>query len=249
MKADRKIDFGFAAVAPEQQESGVRRIFSGVAPGYDAMNDIMSLAMHRLWKWFAVYLAEMKPGQDVLDVAGGTGDMARLCKRRVGTAGRVVLMDSNPDMLAYSRARDIEAGTVGAIEYVMADAVKPPFAAASFDWVVIAFGLRNFSARGTALAAMHSLLRPGGKMLLLEFSTPDSPLLARMFRFYCLKVMPLLGKLYLQDEDSYRYLGESIHSYPDRHKVSDMLCATGYDQVQCNVLSGGIVTIHRAVKP
>ena len=246
MRPDKRADFGFSSIDPKRQAEAVRQVFTNVSPGYDAMNDLMSFGMHRLWKRLAVYLSSLRPGQSVLDVAGGTGDMARLCKQRVGTEGRVVLLDVNHSMLAVGRARTMDAGHGDIVEYVCGDAAHPPFPDASFDLIALAFGLRNFPARPDALAALRKLLRPGGSLLLLEFSTPDSPLLARMFRFYCLKVLPAMGKMYLQDEASYRYLGESIHTYPNRHKISDMLQAAGYGRVRCNVFTGGIVTIHRA---
>lgn len=249
MNPDKRVDFGFSSVDPERQAAAVRQVFTSVSPGYDAMNDIMSLGMHRLWKRFAVHLSSLRPGQSVLDVAGGTGDMARLCKQRVGSEGRVVLLDANHSMLAVGRARAVDDGLGGDVKHVCGDAARPPFPDASFDLVTLAFGLRNFPARADALAALRKLLRPGGSLLLLEFSTPDSPLLARMFRLYCLKVLPTMGKMYMQDEDSYRYLGESIHTYPDRHKVTGMLHAAGYGRVLCNVLAGGVVTMHRAFLP
>lgn len=243
-----KVDFGFSRLGTKQHAKSVQQIFARVALGYDTMNDIMSFGLHRLWKQFAVHLACLRPGHCVLDVAGGTGDMARLCLPRVGSEGRVVLLDINHAMLQEGRRRDIESGVAGAIEYVLGDATNPPFAADSFDVVIVAFGLRNMPDRRQALESLYKLLHAGGHLLVLEFSRPEPPLLARMFRWYCLEALPVMGQLVVKDTDSYRYLGESIQSYPSRGHISDMLCAAGFAKVDCNVLGAGIVTLHKAMK-
>ncbi|MGV0005064.1 MAG: ubiquinone/menaquinone biosynthesis methyltransferase [Candidatus Porifericomitaceae bacterium WSBS_2022_MAG_OTU9] len=243
-----KVDFGFSKLGTGQHAKSVHQIFAKVALGYDTMNDIMSFGLHRLWKQFAVHLACLRPGHYVLDVAGGTGDIARLCLPRVGSEGRVVLLDINHAMLREAGRRDIDAGIAGSIEYILGDASKPPFAAASFDVVIVAFGLRNMPARSEALESLCKLLRAGGQLLVLEFSRPESPPFAKMFRWYCLKALPAMGQLVLKDADSYRYLGESIQSYPSRNHIGDMLLAAGFAEVHCNVLGAGIVTLHKALK-
>jgi demethylmenaquinone methyltransferase / 2-methoxy-6-polyprenyl-1,4-benzoquinol methylase len=245
--SDRKVDFGYESVAWGDKAQRVRSVFASVAGKYDVMNDLMSLGVHRLWKQFTLSLTGLRPGQRALDVAGGTGDLAAGLLRQVGKSGRVVLSDVNPAMLAIGRDRLLDRGFVGNVECIVADAEALPFADASFDCVTIGFGLRNVTDKAAALQSMHRVLKPGGQMLVLEFSTPASGL-KPLYDAYSFKVLPLLGKLVAGDAASYRYLAESIRMHPDQETLLDMLRAAGFAQARYHNLSGGIVAVHRGYK-
>lgn len=245
--SDRKVDFGYESVAWADKAQRVRSVFASVAGKYDVMNDLMSLGVHRLWKQFTLSLTGLRPGQRALDVAGGTGDLAAGLLRQVGKSGQVVLSDVNPAMLAIGRDRLLDRGLVGNVECVVADAEALPFADAGFDCVTIGFGLRNVTDKAAALRSMYRVLKPGGQMLVLEFSTPASGL-RPIYDAYSFKVLPLLGKLVAGDADSYRYLAESIRMHPDQETLLGMLRAAGFAQARYHNLSGGIVAVHRGYK-
>jgi demethylmenaquinone methyltransferase/2-methoxy-6-polyprenyl-1,4-benzoquinol methylase len=219
-----------------------------VAPKYDLMNDLMSGGLHRLWKEFTLSQTHLRPGQRALDVAGGTGDLARGMHGQVGDRGLVVLSDINGAMLAHGRDRTLDTGVVRGIEYVQANAEALPFADNSFDCVTIGFGLRNVTDKPAALRAMQRVLKPGGQLLVLEFSHPTSPGVKPIYDAYSFKVLPLLGKLVANDADSYRYLAESIRKHPDQETLLAMLRDAGLEDCRYHNLSGGIVAVHRGYK-
>jgi demethylmenaquinone methyltransferase / 2-methoxy-6-polyprenyl-1,4-benzoquinol methylase len=244
----RKADFGFEQVAWDEKAERVRSVFASVAANYDVMNDLMSFGVHRLWKRFTLSLTGLKVGQCALDVAGGTGDLSLGMLRQVGKSGRVVLSDVNPAMLDIGRDRLLDRGFVGNVECVVADAQRLPFADNSFDCVTIGFGLRNVTDKAAALKSMHRVLKPGGQLLVLEFSTPVAPGLKPVYDAYSFKVLPVLGRLVAQDAASYRYLAESIRMHPDQETLLEMLRAAGYAQARYHNLTGGIVALHRGYK-
>jgi len=240
--------FGYQTVDAADKARLVGDVFRKVAGRYDVMNDLMSFGAHRWWKRFAASQSALRPGDAALDAAGGSGDMARLLARRVGRDGRVVLTDINAAMLAEGKRRMLDAGLAGNIEYAHADAERLPFADDSFDCVCIAFGLRNVTRPRDALASMRRVLRPGGRLLVLEFSKPLAPLLEKVYDRYSFAVIPALGKLVAGDEASYRYLVESIRRHPDQHALKAMMRAAGFDEVRIHNLSAGIVALHIAFK-
>jgi demethylmenaquinone methyltransferase/2-methoxy-6-polyprenyl-1,4-benzoquinol methylase len=244
----RTVDFGFEKVAWSEKAKRVHSVFASVAGKYDVMNDLMSFGVHRLWKRFTLSLTGLKPGQQALDVAGGTGDLALGMLRQVGKEGRVVLSDINPRMLDVGRDRLLDAGFVGNVEYLVADAERLPFADNSFDCLTIGFGLRNVTDKGAALRSMHRVLKPGGHLLVLEFSTPVAPGLKPLYDAYSFNVLPTLGRLVAGDRDSYRYLAESIRMHPDQETLLEMLRSAGFAQARYHNLSGGIVALHRGYK-
>jgi demethylmenaquinone methyltransferase/2-methoxy-6-polyprenyl-1,4-benzoquinol methylase len=240
--------FGFEEVAWRDKAKRVRGVFDSVAPKYDLMNDLMSGGLHRLWKEFTLSQTHLRPGQRALDVAGGTGDLARGKHGQVGDRGLVVLSDINGAMLAHGRDRTLDTGVVRGIEYVQANAEALPFADNSFDCVTIGFGLRNVTDKPAALRAMQRVLKPGGQLLVLEFSHPTSPGVKPIYDAYSFKVLPLLGKLVANDADSYRYLAESIRKHPDQETLLAMLRDAGLEDCRYHNLSGGIVAVHRGYK-
>jgi demethylmenaquinone methyltransferase / 2-methoxy-6-polyprenyl-1,4-benzoquinol methylase len=246
--SDRTVDFGFEKVAYEDKAARVRAVFTSVASKYDVMNDLMSLGAHRLWKHFTLSLTGLRPGQSALDVAGGTGDLTKGLLRQVGKSGRVVLSDINPAMLEIGRDRLLDEGFVGNVECIVADAEALPFPDDAFDCVTIGFGLRNVTDKAAALASMHRVLKPGGQVLVLEFSTPVAPGLKSIYNAYSFNVLPLLGKLVAQDAPSYRYLAESIRMHPDQETLLEMLRSAGFVQTRYHNLTGGIVAVHRGYK-
>jgi demethylmenaquinone methyltransferase/2-methoxy-6-polyprenyl-1,4-benzoquinol methylase len=246
--SDRKADFGFEKVAWDDKAQRVRSLFASVAGKYDVMNDLMSFGVHRLWKHFTLSLTGLRPGQSALDVAGGTGDLAAGMLRQVGKSGRVVLSDVNRAMLDMGRDRLLDRGLVGNLECIVADAERLPFDDDSFDCVTIGFGLRNVTDKAAALKSMHRVLKPGGQLLVLEFSTPVAPGLKPIYDAYSFKVLPLLGQLVAKDADSYRYLAESIRMHPDQETLLGMLRAAGFEQTRYHNLTGGIVAVHRGYK-
>ncbi|HEY4646173.1 MAG TPA: bifunctional demethylmenaquinone methyltransferase/2-methoxy-6-polyprenyl-1,4-benzoquinol methylase UbiE [Steroidobacteraceae bacterium] len=241
-------DFGFEKVAWEEKARRVRGVFDSVAGKYDLMNDLMSGGMHRLWKQFFLTLTGLKPGQQALDVAGGTGDLSIGLARQVGRKGHVVLSDINAAMLERGRERLIDAGIAGNVSYCLANAEKLPFADARFDCVTSGFGLRNVTDKQAALASMARVLRPGGQLLILEFSHPTAPGLKPLYDAYTFRVLPLLGRLVANDADSYRYLAESIRMHPDQENLLAMMHEAGLEGCRYHNLSGGIVAIHRGYR-
>jgi demethylmenaquinone methyltransferase / 2-methoxy-6-polyprenyl-1,4-benzoquinol methylase len=245
---DRPVDFGFEKVPWAQKAERVRAVFSSVAGKYDLMNDLMSFGAHRLWKHFTLSLTGLKAGQRALDVAGGTGDLAIGLARQVGKAGQVVLSDINPDMLAAGRDRLLDAGFAGNVECLLADAERLPCADDSFDCVTIGFGLRNVTDKAAALSSMHRVLKPGGQLLVLEFSKPVAPGLKPLYDAYSFSVLPRLGEWVAKDAASYRYLAESIRMHPDQEALLAMMNEAGFGQTRYHNLTGGIVAVHRGYK-
>ncbi|MFZ9872103.1 MAG: bifunctional demethylmenaquinone methyltransferase/2-methoxy-6-polyprenyl-1,4-benzoquinol methylase UbiE [Steroidobacteraceae bacterium] len=240
--------FGFEEVAWQDKARRVRGVFDSVAPKYDLMNDLMSGGLHRIWKSFALSQTYLRPGQKALDVAGGTGDLTRGMAAQVGEQGLVVLSDINGSMLSHGRDRLIDAGIVQGVDYVQANAECLPFADSTFDCVTIGFGLRNVTDKDAALRSMYRILKPGGQLLILEFSHPTAPGLKPLYDTYSFKVLPVLGRLVANDEGSYRYLAESIRKHPDQETLLTMLRTAGFDQCRYHNLSGGIVALHRGYK-
>jgi demethylmenaquinone methyltransferase / 2-methoxy-6-polyprenyl-1,4-benzoquinol methylase len=245
---DPTVDFGFEKVAWGEKAKRVGAVFASVAGKYDVMNDLMSLGAHRLWKQFTLSLTGLRPGQQALDVAGGTGDLALGMLRQVGKGGRVILSDINPAMLAIGRDRLLDAGFVGNLECLVADAERLPFDDNSFDCLTIGFGLRNVTDKAAALRSMYRVLKPGGQLLVLEFSTPVAPGLKPVYDAYSFKVLPLLGRIVARDAASYRYLAESIRMHPDQETLLGMLREAGFEQARYHNLTGGIVAVHRGYK-
>jgi len=241
-------DFGYQKVPVAEKSRKVREVFRSVADKYDLMNDLMSFGIHRLWKHYAVLLAQVRPGQRVLDLAGGTGDLAARIVPRVGPRGEVVLADINEAMLAVGRERLTDLGLVGNVRYVQADAQNLPFPDDYFDRVTIAFGLRNVTDKDAALRAMHRVLKPGGEVLVLEFSKPRLPGLRPLYDLYSFTALPAMGRLVAGDADSYRYLAESIRVHPDQDTLLGMMEAAGFERCRYHNLSGGIVALHRGYK-
>jgi demethylmenaquinone methyltransferase/2-methoxy-6-polyprenyl-1,4-benzoquinol methylase len=239
------VDFGYEKVAREQKAWRVREVFDSVADKYDVMNDLMSFGIHRLWKRYTLSQTNLKPGQSALDVAGGTGDLALGMSKQVGPTGRVVLSDINEAMLARGRDRLLDAGVVGNVEFSLANAEKLPFADASFDVVTIGFGLRNVTDKPAALRSMFRVLKPGGQLMILEFSKPQAPGLAPVYDAYSFGVLPALGRVIANDAASYRYLAESIRMFPDQETLAAMMRDAGFDAVKYHNLTGGIVALHR----
>lgn len=246
MDTNKQTDFGYKKVPLEEKEHHVAQVFSSVAPHYDLMNDLMSLGIHRLWKRFTVELANVKTGEWVLDLAGGTGDLAAKFVHLVGSSGKVILGDINADMLQVGRERLLNQGIL--IEYVQLNAEMLPFADNTFDVVTIAFGLRNVTQKEVALSSIFRILKPGGRLLILEFSEFQIRALKPFYDLYSFKVLPLLGKLIAKDSDSYRYLAESIRVHPNQETLLQMLNVAGFERCNYFNLSGGVVAVHRGYK-
>lgn len=244
---EKTTHFGFRNVPVADKAGHVREVFDSVANNYDLMNDVMSLGIHRLWKRFAISMAGLKPGQQVLDLAGGTGDMTALMASGVGADGHIVLSDINAAMLRNGRGNLLDRGISGNVTFAQANAERLPFPDNSFDLVTMAFGLRNVTDKQVALEAIYRVLRPGGRLLVLEFSRPVAPL-KPAYDFYSFNILPKLGRLIARDEDSYRYLAESIRMHPDQQTLKGMLEQAGFERCDFHNLSGGIVAIHRGYK-
>ena len=237
-----KTHFGYEQVAPEDKARRVRGVFDSVAGRYDLMNDLMSAGLHRLWKRFTVELSGTGPGDRVLDIAGGTADLARLFADRIGPTGNVVLTDINAAMLRAGRDRLLDAGRL--VPAIQCNAEALPFAPRAFDCVSIAFGLRNVTHKERALEEMRRVLKPGGVALILEFSKV-APQLQTAYDWYSFNVLPRLGRLVARDEASYRYLAESIRMHPDQPTLKAMLEAAGFERVEWFNLTAGVVAVHR----
>jgi demethylmenaquinone methyltransferase/2-methoxy-6-polyprenyl-1,4-benzoquinol methylase len=237
--------FGFKTVDENEKARHVRGVFDSVAPKYDVMNDLMSAGLHRLWKRYTIAVANPQPGHQVLDIAGGTGDLSLAFARKVGATGRVVHTDINEAMLREGRTRLLDLGVV--LPTMVCDAEKLPFADNSFDIVTVAFGLRNMTHKELALAEMHRTLKPGGKLLVLEFSRVAKPL-EKAYDWYSFNILPKIGKWVANDEESYRYLAESIRMHPDQETLRQMMKAAGFGHVDVHNLTGGVVALHVGIK-
>lgn len=247
--AEPTTHFGYQSVPESQKAQKVAEVFHSVAAKYDLMNDLMSGGIHRLWKRFTLELSGARAGNRVLDIAGGTGDLTRQFSRIVGPTGEVVLADINASMLKVGRDKLMDQGICGNVRFVQADAEKLPFPDNHFDVVTIAFGLRNVTHKDDAIASMLRVLKPGGRLLVLEFSKPTSTLLSKVYDRYSFSLLPLMGKLITNDADSYRYLAESIRMHPDQDTLKGMMEAAGFERVTYHNMTGGIVALHRGVKP
>ncbi|RZI79374.1 MAG: bifunctional demethylmenaquinone methyltransferase/2-methoxy-6-polyprenyl-1,4-benzoquinol methylase UbiE [Rubrivivax sp.] len=237
--------FGFQKVDESQKASRVRGVFDSVAGKYDVMNDLMSMGLHRLWKAYTIAASGVREGHHVLDIAGGTGDLAQAFAKRVGPRGLVVHTDINEAMLSQGRDRLLNAGV--ALPTTLCDAEKLPFASDSFDIVTVAFGLRNMTHKDAALKEMCRVLKPGGRLLVLEFSKVAKPL-EKAYDFYSFNILPKIGKLVANDEDSYRYLAESIRVHPDQATLKAMMKDAGFGHVDVHNMTGGVVALHMGLK-
>jgi demethylmenaquinone methyltransferase/2-methoxy-6-polyprenyl-1,4-benzoquinol methylase len=240
--------FGYETVNTEDKAKRVRGVFDSVAGNYDLMNDLMSMGVHRLWKRFAVELAGVRSGQKILDLASGTGDLAARFSGLVGAEGLVVMSDINAAMLNEGRSRMVDNGHIGNIQYSQINAEQIPFPDNTFDCITIGFGLRNVTDKQAALNSMYRALKPGGRLLVLEFSHPTTRPLQSIYDLYSFKLLPLMGKLVAKDEDSYRYLAESIRMHPDQDSLKEMFVSAGFEDCDYHNLTGGIVAVHRGFK-
>ncbi len=235
--------FGYQTVPVDDKADLVKGVFDSVASRYDIMNDLMSGGLHRLWKRHTIDQAGVRKGHVVLDLAGGTGDLAKEFAQKVGTTGHVVLADINAAMLIQGRSRMVDGGAAGNSSIAQVDAQNLPFEDSTFDRITVAFGLRNITDKNAALQSMHRVLKPGGKLLILEFSRPAEAI-QPAYDFYSFKVLPILGKLVANDEDSYQYLAESIRMHPDQDTLLGMMQAAGLERCRYQNLAGGIVALH-----
>lgn len=240
--------FGFKQVEASQKVNMVKDVFQSVAAKYDIMNDLMSMGIHRLWKRYTIDCSGVRAGHKVLDLAGGTGDLTAKFSRIVGETGQVVLADINDAMLKVGRTKLRDLGVVGNVQYVQANAEALPFPDNSFDIITIAFGLRNVTDKDKALASMYRVLKPGGRLLVLEFSKPSNEMLSKAYDMYSFHLLPKIGQLVANDADSYQYLAESIRMHPDQEVLKSMMDAAGFEQTTYHNLTGGIVALHRGFK-
>lgn len=245
---NERTHFGFRDVDAAEKAGLVRGVFDSVASKYDLMNDLMSFGVHRLWKRFAVELAGVRPGQRILDLASGTGDLANRFAGLVGPDGQVLMTDINAAMLVLGRDRMADRGHVGNLGYVQVDAESLPFPDDTVDLVTIAFGLRNVTDKQHALEAMYRVLKPGGRALVLEFSKPLNKPLEKLYDLYSFRILPKMGELVANDAESYRYLAESIRMHPDQETLKDMMTSAGFERCDVHNLTGGIVAVHRGFK-
>lgn len=246
--SNKTTHFGFKEIPMADKAKKVGQVFQRVANKYDVMNDLMSFGIHRLWKRFAIDLAAIRPGQKVLDLAAGTGDLARQLAPIVGENGLVVLADINDAMLVIGRERLEDAGIFENVDYVITDAEQLAFPENTFDCITISFGLRNVTDQQAALNSMYQVLSPGGQLMILEFSKPQSNVLQKIYDVYSFSVLPFLGKLVAKDSASYQYLAESIRKQPNQEALKTMLFQAGFVNCDYHNLSGGIVAIHRGFK-
>lgn len=240
--------FGYKEVDKDAKASMVADVFHSVASRYDLMNDLMSGGIHRIWKRFTIELSGVRKGNSVLDIAGGTGDLAARFADIVGPGGRVVLADINDSMLQVGRDKLLDNGRQGNLEFVQADAQFLPFPDDSFDCITIAFGLRNVTDKDTALRSMLRVLKPGGRLLVLEFSKPENQLLSKAYDTYSFRVLPMMGRLIANDSDSYQYLAESIRMHPDQDTLKEMMEDAGFSRCEYHNMTGGVVALHKGVK-
>lgn len=248
-KPDNTTHFGYKTVNTEEKAGKVAEVFHSVASSYDLMNDLMSAGIHRLWKRMTIEMSGVRRGHKVLDIAGGTGDLAAKFSRIVGSEGQVILADINDSMLKVGRDRLMDRGVVNNIKFAQANAQYLPFPDNTFDVITIAFGLRNVTDKDMALRSMNRVLKPGGKLLVLEFSKPPSQLLSKVYDSYSFSILPKLGKLFASDSDSYQYLAESIRMHPDQETLKSMVEDAGFSNCDYHNMTGGIVALHRGVKP
>lgn len=245
---EQQTHFGYQTVDKNDKESMVAGVFHSVAQQYDIMNDLMSFGVHRLWKRFTIDASGVRPGNKVLDLAGGTGDLTAKFSQLVGKEGQVILADINSSMLNVGRDKLRDRGLVQNIEYVQANAEYLPFDDNTFDIVTIAFGLRNVTNKDNALKSIFRVLKPGGRLLVLEFSKPEHELLNKAYDFYSFNILPKMGEFVAKDGDSYQYLAESIRMHPDQETLKSMMENAGFEQTTYNNLTGGIVALHKGYK-
>jgi demethylmenaquinone methyltransferase/2-methoxy-6-polyprenyl-1,4-benzoquinol methylase len=244
---DKTTHFGYKEVPTEDKEKLVKGVFDSVASNYDLMNDVMSFGVHRLWKQYAIDIANVKKGDAILDLASGTGDLIKLYHKKIGNSGRIVSSDINEAMLDEGKRNLINSGVLG-IEFVQANAEKLPFEDNSFDLVSIAFGLRNVTDKDKALSEMCRVLKPGGVLIVLEFSKTTNPVLEKIYDAYSFNLIPKFGSWFAGDEDSYQYLAESIRKHPDQETLKQMIIDAGFDMCEYQNLTGGVVAIHKGIK-
>ena len=247
--SDKTTHFGYKTVNVEEKADKVAEVFHSVAAKYDLMNDLMSGGVHRLWKRITIEMSGVRRGDKVLDIAGGTGDLTAKFSRIVGSEGTVVLADINDSMLKVGRDRLMDRGVVNNVRFSQADAQHLPFPDNTFDVITIAFGLRNVTDKDLALRSMLRVLKPGGRLLVLEFSKPANPVLSKIYDTYSFSILPKLGKLFADDSDSYQYLAESIRMHPDQQTLQNMMDDAGFANTDFHNMTGGVVALHRGVKP
>jgi demethylmenaquinone methyltransferase/2-methoxy-6-polyprenyl-1,4-benzoquinol methylase len=247
--SDKTTHFGYKTVNVEEKADKVAEVFHSVAAKYDLMNDLMSGGVHRLWKRITIEMSGVRRGNKVLDIAGGTGDLTAKFSRIVGPEGTVVLADINDSMLKVGRDRLMDRGVVNNVTFSQADAQYLPFPDNTFDVITIAFGLRNVTDKDLALRSMLRVLKPGGCLLVLEFSKPGNSLLSKIYDTYSFSILPKLGKLFADDADSYQYLAESIRMHPDQQTLQTMMDEAGFANTDFHNMTGGVVALHRGVKP
>lgn len=240
--------FGYETVTPTEKTEKVAGVFHSVASRYDVMNDLMSLGLHRLWKRFAVSICQLHPGDHVLDLAGGTGDLTRIISPRVGKQGSVTLCDINSSMLSIGRDRLLDQGLYANLHFVQANAEHLPFPEDTFHCVIIGFGLRNVTDKLQALKSMYHVLKPGGRLIILEFSKPQNPLIDALYDIYSFKILPQLGEWVTSDGASYQYLAESIRMHPDQNELCKLMQAAEFEDCHFNNVLNGIVAVHRGYK-
>jgi len=247
--SEKTTHFGYETVDAKEKAGRVAGVFHSVADNYDLMNDLMSAGIHRLWKHTTIEMSGVRKGHKVLDIAGGTGDLAAKFSKIVGSEGSVVLADINESMLKVGRDRLIDRGITENVTFSQADAQYLPFPDNTFNVITIAFGLRNVTDKDMALRSMLRVLKPGGKLLILEFSKPTSSLLSKIYDTYSFNVLPRLGKVFANDSDSYKYLAESIRMHPDQSTLLQMLDSAGFENTDFHNMTGGVVALHRGIKP
>jgi len=246
--SDKTTHFGYQTVDVEDKQKKVADVFHSVAAKYDLMNDVMSMGIHRLWKRFTIEMSGVRSGHKVLDLAGGTGDLAAKFADKVGNTGQVILADINQSMLNVGRDKLIDNGYGNKVQFAQVNAETLPFEDNSFDIITIAFGLRNVTHKEKALASMQRILKPGGRLLVLEFSKPEHDWLSKVYDTYSFSLLPAMGKLLVNDSDSYKYLAESIRMHPDQNSLKQMMLDAGFDEVEYHNMTGGIVALHRGFK-
>ena len=249
MSDKKTTHFGFQQVPVDEKATKVADVFHSVAAKYDIMNDLMSGGVHRLWKRIAIEMSGVRKGHKVLDIAGGTGDLSYQFSKLVGSDGLVVLADINDSMLRVGRDRLLDRGVSNNLTVAQADAQFLPFEDNTFDCITIAFGLRNVTDKDLALSSMLRVLKPGGRLLVLEFSKPGNPLLSKAYDTYSFRVLPMMGKLVANDSESYSYLAESIRMHPDQETLKQMMANAGFSQCSYQNMTGGIVALHKGIKP